>query len=179
MEWIDRNHPVFLSEEFLKDKTKFALIVQNLESESVQLCSDGENYLLCRGKTGWPVWVWTKDQMDAGMVKEVESAMEQYLAGEGKEKFTCKKEFYELLVRDGYEKLRPDMADKPTIARYWYAANLIYSVTNMLLSKGLIPLLYTDYQYIPSNKAYKNAGYEDTGVLINFYMEKSKRDTGL
>ncbi len=37
MKWIDRNHPVFLSEEFLKDKTRFALIVQNLESESVQL----------------------------------------------------------------------------------------------------------------------------------------------
>ncbi len=53
-----------------------------------------------------------------------------------------------------------------------YAANLIYSVTNMLLSKGLVLLLYTDYHYIPSNKAYKNAGYEDTGVLINFYMEK-------
>ena len=40
-----------------------------------------------------------------------------------------------------------------------YAANLIYLMTNELLDKGLVPLLYTDYNYIPSNKAYINVGY--------------------
>ena len=55
-----------------------------------------------------------------------------------------------------------------------YAANLIYLMTNELLDKGLVPLLYTDYNYIPSNKAYINAGYEDTGILINFSCSKEK-----
>ena len=32
---------------------------------------------------------------------------------------------------------------------------------------GLKPLLYTDYSYPASNKAYINAGYEDKGILIN------------
>ena len=55
-----------------------------------------------------------------------------------------------------------------------YAANLIYHMTNDLLAKGYVPLLYTDYNYIPSNKAYMNAGYEDTGILINFSCSKEK-----
>lgn len=56
-----------------------------------------------------------------------------------------------------------------------YATNLIYDVTKMLLEMNLEPLLYTDYHYIASNKAYKNAGYTECGVLINFSC--SKRDS--
>ena len=53
-----------------------------------------------------------------------------------------------------------------------YAANLIHDLTAKLLSEGLVPLLYTDYNYPASNKAYINAGYEDTGILINFSCSK-------
>lgn len=49
-----------------------------------------------------------------------------------------------------------------------YATNLIHTMTRDLLNRGLSPLLYTDYNYPASNIAYKNAGYEDTGILINF-----------
>ena len=55
-----------------------------------------------------------------------------------------------------------------------YASNLIYLLTNELLAKGLVPILYTDYNYIPSNKAYINAGFEDSGILINFSCSKLK-----
>lgn len=55
-----------------------------------------------------------------------------------------------------------------------YAANLIHDLTAKLLSEGLVPLLYTDYNYPASNKAYIYAGYEDTGVLINFSCSKEK-----
>ncbi len=55
-----------------------------------------------------------------------------------------------------------------------FAANLIYSMTSDLLKRGLVPLLYTDYNYIPSNKAYINVEYEDTGILINFSCSKKK-----
>ena len=55
-----------------------------------------------------------------------------------------------------------------------YAANLIHDMTDMLLAKGAIPLLYTDYSYLPSNTAYKNVGYEDKGILINFSCSKNK-----
>ena len=55
-----------------------------------------------------------------------------------------------------------------------YAANLIHDLTKKLLSEGLKPLLYTDYNYPASNKAYINAGYEDKGILINFSCSKNK-----
>ena len=47
-------------------------------------------------------------------------------------------------------------------------------MTNKLLDNGLVPLLYTDYNYPPSNKAYINAGYEDKGILINFSCFKER-----
>lgn len=55
-----------------------------------------------------------------------------------------------------------------------YAANLIYILTNKVLSLGNHVSLYTDYKYIPSNKAYKNVGYIDKDVLINFSCKKNK-----
>lgn len=54
-----------------------------------------------------------------------------------------------------------------------YAANLIYILTNKVLSLGNHVSLYTDYKYIPSNKAYKNVGYIDKDVLINFSCKKT------
>lgn len=55
-----------------------------------------------------------------------------------------------------------------------YAANLIHDLTQRLLTDGLKPLLYTDYNYPASNRAYINAGYEDKGILINFSCSKKK-----
>lgn len=53
-----------------------------------------------------------------------------------------------------------------------YAASLIYQLTNKVLKDGYHVSLYTDYKYIPSNKAYKNVGYIDNDVLINFSCTK-------
>ena len=271
MERIDINNKIFYSEEFQKDKYKFYLITQNLKSESVILYSDEENYVICRGAIGWPTWIWTKDNFDITKLGEIEQAIELYLTDSDKDKFTCKKELYDLLVNVGFDKLNtedyfemgtlyckqtkkpkdcdgkiaiPTIEDKPILVQYWfddsqemngvdpisveqaeidvqkmldsnkfyiwrnsngkivcmanysetdgqaklshvytpidergkgYAANLIYSMTNDLLTRGLVPLLYTDYNYPPSNKAYINAGYEDTGVLINFSCSREKK----
>lgn len=57
-----------------------------------------------------------------------------------------------------------------------YATNLIHNMTGDLLNRGLSPLLYTDYNYPASNTAYKNAGYEDTGILINFGCYKPQEE---
>ncbi len=271
MKKIDVNNKIFYSKEFQKDKYKFFLITQNLKCESVVLYSDEENYVICRGKIGWPTWIWTKDNFDITKLEEIRQAIELYLTDSDKDKFTCKKELYDLLVNSGFDKLNledyfemgtlycrqtkkpkdcdgkiaiPTIEDKPILVQYWfddsqemngvdpismvqaetdvqqmldsnkfyiwknhagkivcmanysetdgqaklshvytpidergkgYAANLIYSMTNDLLAKNLVPLLYTDYNYIPSNKAYINAGYEDTGILINFSCSKEKK----
>lgn len=53
-----------------------------------------------------------------------------------------------------------------------YAKNLIYALTKKELKEGFIPVLYTDFNYPASNKAYISVGYEDVGMLINFSCEK-------
>ncbi len=57
-----------------------------------------------------------------------------------------------------------------------YATNLIHTMTKELLDRGLSPLLYTNYNYPASNIAYKNAGYEDTGMLINYGCYKPQEE---
>lgn len=271
MKLIYPDNKIFSSDEFQKDKYKFYLILLNLKSESVMLYSDEENYVICRGIVGLPTWIWTKDGFDISKLEEIKNAMDLYLTDADKDKFTCKKELYDLLVSTGYDKLNtddyfemgtlfcrktkqprqcdgyitiPKLNEKTTLVKYWYddsmemngvtpismeqaeedvqrmidsnkfyiwknnddkivcmvnysivdgqaklshvytpveergkgyAANLIYTVTKNLLEQGLVPLLYTDYNYIPSNKAYINAGYEDTGILINFSCSKEKK----
>lgn len=271
MKRIDKNSLVFKLPEFIQDQYKFNIIFKNLDSPTLELYSDEENYIICRGSTKWPTWIWTKDNFDISKIDEIEKLIRLYLTEEEKTKFTCKKELYDLLVERGFSELNlddyfemgflicretkkpkmcdgilaiPAESDKDVLVKYWfddngemngvdpitleqaridvdeflksgsfyvlrnsdnkivsmasygitgnqaklshvytpseergkgYAANLIYHMTNDLLAKGYVPLLYTDYNYIPSNKAYINAGYEDTGILINFSCSKEKR----
>lgn len=268
MKKIDKNSIIFDMPEFIKDQYKFNIIFKNLDSPTLELYSDEENYMICRGSTKRPVWIWTKDNFDICKIDEIEQLIRLYLTDEEKTKFTCKKELYDLLVLRGFSELNlddyfemgflicretkkpkmcdgilsiPTESDKEVLVKYWfddcqemndvnpitieqaridvneflksgtfyvlkngdskivsmasygitgnqakishvytpneergkgYASNLIYLMTNDLLAKGYIPLLYTDYNYIPSNKAYVNAGYEDLGILINFSCSK-------
>ena len=58
---IEKDDKIFQLDEFLKEKYKFSLIFQNLKSDEVELYSDEENYLFCRGKKCYPTWIWTRD----------------------------------------------------------------------------------------------------------------------
>ncbi len=265
---IENNNKIFNSDDFQKDKYKFYIILKNLPSPELELYSDEENYIICRGSKNYPTWIWTKDNFDKNIINEIEELIEMYLTNNDKDKFTCKKELYDLLLernfkyinKDDYFEMgflichqtkkpkecdgvlsRANDKDRNVLEKYWYddniemsgiepitmeqakidvdgfikddkfyvlrnpqgkivsmasfsvvenqakvshvytpaeerkkgyAANLIYLMTNEILEKGLVPLLYTDYSYIPSNKAYINAGYEDTGILINFSCSK-------
>ena len=267
---IKPDNKIFESKEFQKDKYKFYIILKILLSSEFELYSDEDNYIICRGSKGWPTWIWTKDGFDKLKIGEIEELIKKYLTDNEKDKFTCKKELYDLLVerkfanlnKDDYFEMgflichkttkpkkcdgilsKPNEEDRSILEKYWYddniemggtdpismeqskadvdkflkdenfyilrnsqnkivcmanysiagnqaklshvytpveerkkgyAANLIYLMTNDLLERGLVPLLYTDYNYIPSNKAYINAGFEDTGILINFSCSKNK-----
>ena len=267
---IEPDNKIFECEDFQKDKYKFNLILKNLPSPELELYSDEENYIICRGAKKYPTWIWTKDNFDKDKITELEELIKIYLTDSEKDKFTCKQELYDILKERRFEKLnlddyfemgflicqktkkpkncdgilsKPNENDAEILAKYWYddnlemngavpislekaksdveefikddrfyvlrnvnnkivcmasygitnkqakinhvytpteerkkgyAANLIYLMTNDILEKGLVPLLYTDYNYIPSNKAYINAGYEDKGILINFSCSKNK-----
>ena len=55
-----------------------------------------------------------------------------------------------------------------------YCANLIYNLSNLLLKDKIVPMLYTDYNYIPSNKSYMNVGYVKSGTLVTFKLKEDK-----
>ena len=60
----------------------------------------------------------------------------------------------------------------PTHRRRGYAINLVHKVSQMLLDDGLIPILYTNGDYIASNECYKKIGYVQVGKLVD--VEKAK-----
>ena len=266
---IDKDNEVFKSPEFQKDKYKFSLILQKLDSDEVELYSDEKNYVLCRSGLNFPTWIWTKDNFDKNLVKEIEEAIELYRL-DNDTRFTAKRELYNLLIEDKYEGLgdyffemgylccsktvepkkvdgyiaKATLDDEEVLTRFnykeskeisdvrdlryeeakesfykrlergtyyvWknannevvaqayykliddgakiagvytkederckgYAANLIYHLTNEILANGYKAFLYTDYNYIASNKSYKNVGYVDEDVLINFSCKSLKK----
>jgi len=271
MKKIDRNNKIFESEAYKRDRNQFHIIELNLAFQSPLLYSDEDNYVICCGQKGKPIWIWTVDKIERNVMKEVAEVLEeQFLNDTTICKFTAKRDFYSFLKETGYPYLNDEdyfemgslecckvkqpricdgysekavAEDIDTLAKYWYednkemnpalpitlqqayeeiksmiasdhlwiwrnssekvvsmvhygiagnqvklshvytpeeerrkgyAANLIHDVTKLLLESHLNPLLYTDYHYIASNKAYKNAGYVETGVLINFSCSKKK-----
>lgn len=53
----------------------------------------------------------------------------------------------------------------PDQRRYGYASQLVYKVTNDVLSRGKTAVLYADKAYGPSNKCYMKLGYELMGSI--------------
>ena len=51
-----KNNPLFIDD--------INLILKNLPSETLELYSDEENYIVCRGHKKFPTWIWTKDNFD-------------------------------------------------------------------------------------------------------------------
>lgn len=56
--------------------------------------------------------------------------------------------------------------------RKGYAAQLVYNVTNQIIERGEIPLLYTDADYAASNSCYVGIGYKLLGNLCTLCQMK-------
>ncbi len=255
---------IFKSEEFRKDKYKFYIALKILEDKNAYIYSNEKDFAIMQMNEKMPIWIWTKDNIDSNCVQEIIKTLTLYY--DVHSKITCKKEFYDLLLKNNIninEQASFEMGtlfcekttkpknvtgtmelakttDLDILSKYWYddyiemesdnysleqakndmknminegnfyilknqngkivsmaryncigdvasinkvytpkeerrkgyCSNLIYNLSNMLLSKGIIPMLYTDYNYIPSNKSYMNVGYVKAGVLVSFYLKE-------
>ncbi len=99
---INPDNKIFKSEEFQKEKYKFLLILQNLDSKTLELYSDEENYILCRGDLKYPTWIWTKDNFDKSLLSEIEETINLFRLNVDT-RYTCKKELYNLLVQNNFD----------------------------------------------------------------------------
>jgi len=52
-----------------------------------------------------------------------------------------------------------------------YAKMLVHHLTSLSLKKGQKIMLFTDYDYAPSNKCYQAIGYQLTCTIVNFIPE--------
>ncbi len=57
---------------------------------------------------------------------------------------------------------------KPGERRKGYGEWLVYQVTNIIRERGLLPVLYADTEYSPSNGCYLKIGYTLQGKLCSF-----------
>lgn len=128
---------------FEKEKDKFYMLLAIADSEKPLLYSDGESYIIGRSELGYPTWIWTKENITPEQLLRLEEELEYFLE-EGENKFTAKKELFQLLDKEyetsdyfemGYLSckeplnplkgkgifVRPNYADKVTLAEFWRA----------------------------------------------------------
>ena len=60
-----------------------------------------------------------------------------------------------------------------------YAKMLVHYLTSLALKKGKTPMLFTDFDYLPSNRCYQAIGYELKCTIVNFMpTQKNRTQTG-
>ena len=131
--------------DFQEEKDLFYVLSLIAQSPESLIISDLNNYLIARNSIGLPTWIWTKDDINDEKILELKNNLELFLE-KGENKFTCKKELYNILKEEydtsnyfemcflscdepiNPEKgkgifVRPNYADKVTIAEYLRANN--------------------------------------------------------
>ena len=149
---IKPNNKIFENPEFQRDKYKFFLILQNLGSDTLELYSNEENYILCRGNINFPTWIWTKDNFDRLLLSEIEDAINLYRL-DTDTRFTCKKELYDLLVMDKFDGL----------------GDYYFEMGYLVCDKTVQPRQTDGYMTLATK--------DDEEVLTNFIYHESKEIT--
>ena len=107
MKQIDKFSKIFKCEDFIKDKYEFSLVLSILNSNKYEILSDEKNYFLIRCNDQFPIWLWTKDNLDISILPEIEKAIDLFLTTD-KVRIICKQELYDLLKKDNYEVMDSD-----------------------------------------------------------------------
>jgi hypothetical protein len=92
---IDTNNKIFESDAYLQDANRFYIIKMNFPSPDLLLFSDEENYVICRGKLGYPTWVWTADDIGETQMAEIARVLADEYLGPERNQITAKPRFYE------------------------------------------------------------------------------------
>lgn len=190
---IEPDNKIFDIAEFQKDKYKFNIILKNLPSPELELYSDEKNYIICRGAKKYSTWIWTKDDFDKNKITEIEDLIRMYLTDSEKDKFTCKKELYDLLAERNFDNLniddyfemgflichqtkapklcdgvlsKPTESDSEVLAKYWYDDNMEMNGANPITMEQSKKDVET---FISNNKFYVLRNAENKIVCMASY----------
>ena len=81
---INKNNQIFNNPEFLKDRYKYCIALQILESDNPIIYSNENDYFLIRKDNNLPAWIWTRDNINICLVKEIEQVIKLFLVNEKK-----------------------------------------------------------------------------------------------
>lgn len=142
---INKYSEVFVKGDFLKDKYDYNVFEDMLSSPENFFMSDQKNYIIGRGNRGYPIWIWTKDNIEEEKVNELENILRKEYLLDSKNNITCKKELFPYLNKDfpnnsDYHEIaslickelkpvelsigyidRANYGDKTLLANYWIA----------------------------------------------------------
>ena len=84
---------------FIKEKDLFSLLLSISKYEKSALYSDFNSYLIGQSSSKYQTWIWSLDKLDKEQYLKLKEDLNKHLK-KGENKFTCKKELYELLSKD-------------------------------------------------------------------------------
>ena len=132
---------LFELDNFLKDQYLFNMLFKIVQSSENLIYTDHDNYIIARSAKGYPVWIWTIDNISEDKIHEILGLLE-FFFDSNEIKITCKEALY-LKIKDIYDvstyfemgfllcrKLnsikvsqgfidKPNYSDKITLANYW------------------------------------------------------------
>ena len=85
---------------FLEDHDKFSIFYKIKKSSHKTFFSDGENYILGYNDVAYPIWIWTKNDLDYSKINEIEKVLKKVSMSSNNNTFICKKELYNFLKND-------------------------------------------------------------------------------
>lgn len=153
--------------------------------------TDHKNYILCYSTPPFPVWIWTDDDIDEDTNEQIWNAMKQYHLVNTDMRFNVKYEFAEylafkvkeenltsriitnMLAYECRKPIEPYVVAEGKVYRCSIDENVVYYATKEAFDKGYIPTLYTNADYVASNKCYQKIGFEIRGSLCMVGFEKS------
>lgn len=157
---IHRDNIIFENQEFKKDCEEFHLLLKMFQSPENMFMSDEESYIIGVCKPGFPIWIWSSDNMNENQFENLLEDLKQYIKP-GKNNLTCKKNLYfnlkdtdysianyfemgflkckkinDIELKQGYID-HPNYSDKMLLAKYWIndreeASNENISITEAL-----------------------------------------------
>ena len=73
----------------IEEQARFALLFQIVNGECKKE-TDESSYFMAQTKIGYPVWVWTDQNVSKIKGNEVKEKMKNFITGTDKVNFTCK-----------------------------------------------------------------------------------------